>query len=92
MSPFRNPLHLDLRFANRLARLRPVRAALRLLALSAGVRRPPVRWTVDSGPWFDNGVMTVVLDGASARAEVEHVRSGRGGGVVRRTRELPLTS
>jgi len=79
MSPFRNPLHLDLRFANRLAQLRLVRALVRLLALSAGVRRPPVRWTVDAGPWFDNGVMTVVLDGPSARAEVEHVRADRRG-------------
>ena len=90
MSPFRNPLHLDLRFANRLVQLPPVRAALRLLALSAGARRPPVRWRVDRGPWFDNGVMTVALDGASARADVDHVRLGRGGAVLRRTRSLPL--
>ena len=90
MSPFRNPLHLDLRFANRLAQLRVVRALLRLLALSAGVRRPPVRWTVDAGPWFENGVMTVVLDGPGAHAEVEHVRTDRRGRVLRRTRRLPL--
>ncbi|WP_206690786.1 alkaline phosphatase D family protein [Quadrisphaera sp. INWT6] len=91
MSPFRNPLKPALRVANRLAGVRPVRAAAALLARTAGVRRPPARWEVEEGPWFENGVMTVVVDGATARLEVDHVRATRDGSWERRTLHRDLT-
>ncbi|MGQ7349898.1 DUF7800 domain-containing protein [Quadrisphaera oryzae] len=85
MSPFRNPLKPALRVANRLAGQAPVRALAALLARVARVERPPATWEVEEGPWFDNGVMTVVLDGRSARLEVDHVRVDRSGRWLRRT-------
>jgi hypothetical protein len=90
MSPFRNPLKPALRWANRAVQRPAVRAFCRALAASAGVARPPARWEVDGGPWFDNGVMTVVVDGPRVHVEVDHVRVGEDGEVLRRTtvREL----
>ncbi|WP_222711015.1 DUF7800 domain-containing protein [Quadrisphaera setariae] len=90
MSPFRNPLKPALRVANRLADVRPVRALAALLARSAGVARPPASWEVEEGPWFDNGVMTVVLEGRSARLEVDHVRVDASGRTLRRTHHRTL--
>ncbi|PWJ53280.1 PhoD-like phosphatase [Quadrisphaera granulorum] len=90
MSPFRNPLKPALRVANRLADIAPVRALAGLLARTAGVERPPATWEVEEGPWFDNGVMTVVLDGRSARLEVDHVRVDRDGRWQRRTHHRTL--
>ncbi len=91
MSPFRNPLKPALRVANRLADVRPVRWFARALARSASVPPPPASWEVEEGPWFDNGVMTVVLDGPSARLEVDHVRATRRGDWQRRTMHRALT-
>jgi hypothetical protein len=43
---------------------RPFEAATRALARSAGVDDPPVRWRmVGDGPWFDNQVATLLIDG-----------------------------
>jgi hypothetical protein len=43
----------------------PVAAAAgRALARAAGVRDPAVRWrAVGGGPWFDNQVATLTIDG-----------------------------
>ncbi|NAZ85899.1 DUF7800 domain-containing protein [Kineococcus indalonis] len=73
MSPFRNPLSRGVRLANRLLDSRPARTLTRALAAAAGVRDPDVSWRVENGPWFDNGVMTVVCaqDGTAA-VEVDH--------------------
>ena len=72
MSPYRNPLHRPIRVVNQLARLRPIVAAMRLLASSVGVRDPEVKWRITDGIWFHNGVMTLVLDGRTASVEVDH--------------------
>jgi hypothetical protein len=77
MSPFRNPLQRAMKVANRLFDARPVRGILRGLAAATGVREPAVSWDVEHGPWFDNGVMTVVLDpDGRAGLEVDHARRG----------------
>ena len=55
-----------------------------------GVDLPAVTWDVEHGPWFDNGVMTVVVDGHRAHLEVDHYRV-RHGRVLRRSRTAPLT-
>jgi phosphodiesterase/alkaline phosphatase D-like protein len=91
MSPFRNPLNRQMQVANKLLDSRPVRALTRLLALSAGVREPLVDWDVEQGPWFDNGVMTVVLatDGAAA-VEVDHALLRDGHQLLSRTADVAL--
>ncbi|WP_127783247.1 alkaline phosphatase D family protein [Rhodococcus sp. X156] len=72
MSPFRNPLNKPIQVVNKLVKRPAVAGTLRLLARAAGVRDPAIRWDVQGGPWFDNGVMTVVLKGRKASVEVEH--------------------
>ncbi|WP_432564305.1 DUF7800 domain-containing protein [Kineococcus sp. SYSU DK003] len=92
MSPFRNPLDRGMQLANRLLDRRPVRAVLRGLALLAGVREPDVTWQVEHGPWFENGVMTVVLDpDGAATVEVDHAGRCQGAPRLRRTVTVSLT-
>lgn len=86
MSPFRNPLQRSMKVANRILDSRPVRALTRGLALAAGVRDVDVAWRVENGPWFDNGVMTVVLDpGGRVHVEADHARATAAGPRLRRT-------
>ncbi len=72
MSPYRNPLNLPIRAVNRLAQTRPVIAALSALSRHRGVVEPAAQWGVSDGIWFDNGVMTLELEGRAARVEVDH--------------------
>jgi hypothetical protein len=91
MSPFRNPLHLPLKLANRLLERRWLRIALHRLARWAGVADPAVDWRIDHGPWFSNGVMTVTLSGREAGVEVAHAEVVDGEQRLRTTLTLPLT-
>ncbi len=91
MSPFRNPLENSIRLANRAMKTRPVRWLLHRLARGAGVADVGIDWNVDNGPWFDNGVMTIVIDGRRATVEVDHAKVENGRQVLRRTLTLPLT-
>lgn len=43
----------------------------KFLSRSAGVPHPRIRWRIDAGPWFDNQVATLVLDGPSAHFKLE---------------------
>jgi hypothetical protein len=71
-SPYRNPLDSRERRIIRLALSRPFEAAARALARSAGVHDPPIRWRfVGDGPWFDNQVATLTVDGARLAARLE---------------------
>ena len=91
MSPFRNPLNVPIRIANRLFERKPVVALTRFLARRAGVTDPGIEWRVEGGPWFDNGVMTVVVDGREASVEVDHARAVGGAQVLERTHTRRLT-
>lgn len=91
MSPFRNPLNIQVRMANRLFERRPLAHAMRWLARRAGVVEPAISWQVEGGPWFANGVMTVVVSGRSITAEVEHARLVGGAQVLDRTATTALT-
>jgi hypothetical protein len=63
-SPYRNPLDENERRVIRLGMSRPFEAVWRALAHSAGVEDPPVRWRmVGDGPWFDNQVASLRIDG-----------------------------
>jgi hypothetical protein len=44
---------------------RPAVAFARRLARRAGVPEPPFTWSITEGPWFDNMLATVQLDGPS---------------------------
>jgi hypothetical protein len=63
-SPYRNPLESRERRVIRLGMSRPMEAVGRALARAAGVEDPGVRWRmVGDGPWFDNQVTTLEIDG-----------------------------
>jgi hypothetical protein len=79
-SPFRNPLSTNERRSVDVGFSKTGTAIGRVLARSAGVPAPPVRWRFTGGdPRFDNQVGTLVLDSAGALARLERaVPSGRG--------------
>ncbi|MDO5699068.1 MAG: alkaline phosphatase D family protein [Dermatophilus congolensis] len=92
MSPFRNPLPLPIKVINKTFDRRGVRGALRRLSRAVDVEDTGLDWAVDEGPWFANGVMTVVVDGRKAHVEVDHAEHSRGRQFLRRTADIPLTA
>jgi hypothetical protein len=63
-SPMRNPLDARERRAIKGMMSKPVHAVTRALAHAAGVDDPPVRWRmIGDGPWFDNQVASLHIDG-----------------------------
>ena len=79
-SPLRNPLDAKERSIINFMMTRPALAHTRALSRAAGVHDPPVRWRMcDGGPWFDNQVGTLHLNGARADGG-----AGEDGGARRR--------
>jgi hypothetical protein len=77
-SPYRNPLDDRERLAIRIL-FRPETAALtRGLARAAGVPDPEIGWRFLEGPYFDNQVATLTLEGRSARIELEKTTAAEG--------------
>jgi hypothetical protein len=63
-SPYRNPLDSRERRVIRLGMSRPFGWVWEKLAKRAGVEDPGIRWRLyGGGPWFDNQVATLVIDG-----------------------------
>ena len=63
-SPYRNPLDSKERRIIRLGMSRPFERVWRAIAKRAGVREPGIHWDLTGGgPWFDNQVATLVIDG-----------------------------
>jgi PhoD-like phosphatase len=63
-SPYRNPLDSRERRTIRMGMSRPLTAVTRTMARGAGVEDPGIRWRLtDGGPWFDNQVATLTIDG-----------------------------
>ncbi|MEU6712431.1 alkaline phosphatase D family protein [Nonomuraea sp. NPDC046802] len=60
-SPIRNPLSRLLRWANVFTQFGLATLVGSLLARLAGIPRPPFRWRVTDGPWFQNAVATLTL-------------------------------
>jgi PhoD-like phosphatase len=78
-SPFRNPLERHQRRVVRLACSRTFAAATRALARSAGVADPDLRWRLQGGPWFDNQLATLTIEGRRLDLRIEKaLRQGRG--------------
>jgi hypothetical protein len=62
-SPLRNPLDSRERRTIKLGMTRAAAAIGRGLARAAGVEGEPLTWEITDGPWFDNQVATLDLDG-----------------------------
>jgi hypothetical protein len=70
-SPFRHSLEPSLQFANRVA-CTPVAASIgAILRRSARLHKPPLAWRVTHGPYFENQIATVELDGRQALIRLE---------------------
>jgi hypothetical protein len=60
-----------IRTADRFARTRAGRWVGRRLARSAGVPQPQVRWDLDQGPWFQNQIAALELEGRHSLLRLE---------------------
>src|SRR3954454_13955880 len=78
-SPLRNPLDSHERHGIRAAMSRPAARVGAALARAAGVPEEPVTWTVEEGPWFDNQVATIELDGRQGWMSLDKVVEPAGG-------------
>ncbi len=72
-SPYRNALDDRERAVVRIARSRLVAGLTEKLACAAGVEDAGVRWRFRRGPYFDNQVATLKLDGRSAAMKLHKV-------------------
>jgi PhoD-like phosphatase len=75
-SPYRNPLESKERLAIKVGFSRPFIGAMRALGRSAGVADPGMRWRLAEGPYFDNQVATIRLDGREARMQLDKTVPG----------------
>ncbi len=75
-SPYRNPLDENERRAIRLGFSRPFGRFARTLARLAGAPDPGIRWRLLEGPYFDNQVGTVRLDGREAIVRLDKTVAG----------------
>jgi hypothetical protein len=75
-SPYRNPLDAHERRAIKAGFTRPFIAAMRGLAGWAGVSDPGLRWRLAEGPYFDNQVATLRLDGRRATMQLDKTVPG----------------
>jgi hypothetical protein len=71
-SPYRNPLEKKERQTIRVGMSRPFELVTRALARLAGVRDPGIDWRLcGDGPWFDNQVATLTIDGRQLDMRLE---------------------
>ncbi len=75
-SPYRNPLGPNERRVVRAGFSRPFAALARGLAHAAGAPDPGIRWRLLDGPYFDNQVATLRLDGRKAIARLDKTVAG----------------
>jgi PhoD-like phosphatase len=78
-SPYRNPLANHERRAIRIGFSRPFTAAMHALARAAGATEPGLDWQLRDGPYFDNQVATIRLDGREARMKLDKTKEGKEG-------------
>ena len=71
-SPYRNPLEKKERDQIRIGWSRGFELFARTLARLAGVRDPGIGWRmVGDGPWFDNQVATLIVDGRELHMRID---------------------
>jgi hypothetical protein len=73
-SPFRNALSGHERFMVGLGNTSGGDLIGRALARSAGVPADPIRWRLVEGPFYDNQVATLRVDGRAAKLELERTQ------------------
>ncbi|MEA2269313.1 MAG: hypothetical protein QOC64_1923, partial [Solirubrobacteraceae bacterium] len=78
-SPLRNPLDSHERRAIRIGMSRAAERVGQVLARAARVSPEDVRWSIDEGPWFDNQVATLELDGRRAWMALDKAVAPDGG-------------
>jgi PhoD-like phosphatase len=78
-SPIRNPLPQAIRFATAAAAYGLAWPMGLLAARSARVPDPPFRWSITEGPWFDNVLATLFIEGRQARVVWESAEVEGGG-------------
>jgi PhoD-like phosphatase len=78
-SPYRNPLANHERRAIKIGFSRPFTAAMHALARGAGATEPGLDWQLRDGPYFDNQVATIRLDGREARIKLDKTVEGEEG-------------
>ena len=76
VSPMRNLLGRNERWAQKLALSRVGTAIGRALRWSVGAPPPPFEWRMTRGPWFENTVGTLDLDGRKARLRFQCAGKG----------------
>jgi len=75
-SPYRNPLDSHERLAIKVGFTRPFTAAMRALGRAAGAPDPGLRWRLAEGPYFDNQVASLRLDGRDAQMQLDKTVPG----------------
>ncbi len=75
-SPYRNPLSSREQRVIRAGFSRPMTAAMRALARSAGAPAPGIGWRLVQGPFFDNQVARLTIEGRSASMQLEKTVPG----------------
>jgi hypothetical protein len=75
-SPFRNPLDKRERRSIKAMMTRPAEAVTRLLARAAGAPEPRIRWRLTEGPYFDNQVASLRIDGREAEMRLDKTKPG----------------
>jgi hypothetical protein len=75
-SPYRNPLGPGERRVVRAGFSRPFGAIARGLARASGAPDPGIRWRLIDGPFFDNQVATLRLDGRQSIARLDKTVAG----------------
>jgi hypothetical protein len=75
-SPFRNPLDSHERRAIESMTGRAAERLMRLLARSAGAPDPGIRWRICEGPYFDNQVGSLRIDGRRIEARLDKTKPG----------------
>jgi hypothetical protein len=75
-SPYRNPLDEKERLVIKAGFSRPFTALTRALANAAGADDPGIRWRLADGPFFDNQVATLRLDGRRAEMKLDKTVPG----------------
>jgi hypothetical protein len=75
-SPFRNPLDAHERAVVKASTKRPLASVARALARSAGAPHPRIGWRICEGPFFDNQVASMRLDGRTAVLRLDKTKPG----------------
>ncbi|MET7568712.1 alkaline phosphatase D family protein [Streptomyces sp. NPDC005492] len=87
-SPVHNSVPAYMRFGFRFGWSAIARGLGRRLARHGRLPRLSVKWRKTSGPWFGNQLMTLTLQGRSARLRLEQARAD---GTLKTVEESPLT-